>query len=46
MIGCLVLMGYDGPKGDSGVLGLEIQEWNVDKKELKNNTGFFNLFCQ
>ena len=36
-------MGYDGPKGDSEGLRLEIQEWNVEKK-LKNNTGFLNLF--
>ena len=32
-------MGYDGPKRDSGGLGLKIQEWNVAQKNLKNNTG-------
>ena len=26
-------MGYDGPKGDSEGLGLEIQEWNVEQKK-------------
>ena len=36
-------MGYDGPKRDWGELGLEIQGWNVAQKNLKNNTGFFNL---
>ena len=43
---CLVLMGYDGPKGDSGGLRLEIQEWNMELKKLKNNTGFLKLFHQ
>ena len=28
-------MGYDGPKGDSEGLRLEIQEWNVEKKTEK-----------
>ena len=37
-------MGYDGPKRDSGWLGLEIQEWNVAQKNLEKNTGFLNLF--
>ena len=46
MIACLFLMGYDGPKGDSGGLRLEIQEWNVEQKELINNTGVLNVFCQ
>ena len=46
MIACLVLMGYDGPKGDSGLLGLKTQKWNVKQEKLKNNTGFLNLFCQ
>ena len=32
-IAFLVLMGYDGPKGDSEGLGLEIQEWNVEQKK-------------
>ena len=36
-------MGYDGPKKDSGGLGLVIQGWNVAQKYLKNNTGFLNL---
>ena len=45
MIACLVLMGYDGPKGDSGLLGLKTQKWNVKQEKLKNNTGFLNLFA-
>ena len=37
-------MGYDGPKRDSRGLGLEIREWNVAQKNLKNNTGFLIFF--
>ena len=37
-------MRHGGPKKDSGRLGLDIQEWNVAQKHLKNNAGFFNLF--
>ena len=36
-------MGYD-PVTESEWLALEIQEWNVEQKKLKNNTGFLNLF--
>ena len=36
-------MGCDGPKRDWRELGLEIQGWNVTQKNLKKNTGFFNL---
>ena len=36
-------MGYDRPKGDSGRLGLEIQGWNAEQKNLKNSTEFLNL---
>ena len=44
MIACLFLMGYDGPKGDSGGLRLEIQEWNVEKKTEKQYRIFEPFF--
>ena len=37
-------MGYDGPKRDSGGMGLKIQGWKVAQKHLKNNTGLLDLF--
>ena len=43
VIACLILMGYD-PVRESEWLALEIQEWNVEQKKLKNNTGFLKLF--
>ena len=36
-------MGCD-PEMESEWLALEIQEWNVEQKKLKNNTGFLNPF--
>ena len=37
-------MGYDGPKGDSEGLRLEIQEWNVEKKPEKQYMIFEPFF--
>ena len=37
-------MGYDGPKGDSGGLGLEIQEWNVEQKKIEKKYRIFEPF--
>ena len=36
-------MGYDGPKRDWRGLGLEIEGWNVAQKNMKSDTGLFNL---
>ena len=37
-------MGYDGPKGDSEGLGLEIQEWNVEQKKWDRIQDFWTFF--
>ena len=37
-------MGYDGPKGDSEGLGLEIQEWNVEQKKWDTIQDFWTFF--